>query len=349
MKNTYLKNTLLNNILITGGAGFIGSNFVLYFAKKYPHYRIFNVDSLTYAGDLQNLKGIESCENYTFLQGDICDREFISEIFARYEIDGVIHFAAESHVDNSIANPSAFIHTNVNGTFNLLHAAYSQWFCAPHAPKADKRHCVFHHISTDEVFGSLGDSGYFTESTPYAPNSPYSASKASSDMLVRAYFHTYGLQTLITNCSNNYGPKQHDEKLIPTIIRNALRGSAIPIYGDGKNVRDWLFVEDHCRALDVVFHSRCYGETFNIGGNCERTNIEIAHRICALLDSMKPKGRSYREQIKFVQDRAGHDRRYAIDSSKIAKILGWKPQESFEGGLEKTLRYYVERYGGSIC
>ena len=249
-------------------------------------------------------------------------------------------------MDNSIANPNAFIKTNVNGTFNLLHTAYLHWFEAPHIAKRGKENCVFHHISTDEVFGSLGESGYFTESTPYAPNSPYSASKASSDMLVRSYIHTYGLKAFITNCSNNYGHKQHDEKLIPTIIRNALQGETIPIYGDGKNVRDWLYVDDHCRAIDVVFHSQCYGETFNVGGNCECVNIEIAKHICALLDEIAPRAdkKSYQSQIAFVQDRAGHDRRYAIDSSKIAKILDWKPQESFASGLEKTLRYYVRKY-----
>lgn len=224
----------MKSILITGGAGFIGSNFVLYFLKKYPNYRILNLDLLTYAGSLENLKGVENFSNYTFIQGDICDEILVNEIFTQYEIESVIHFAAESHVDNSIANPSAFIKTNVNGTFNLLHTAYLHWFEAPHIAKRGKENCVFHHISTDEVFGSLGESGYFTESTPYAPNSPYSASKASSDMLVRSYIHTYGLRAFITNCSNNYGPKQHDEKLIPTIIRNALQGKTIPIYGDGK-------------------------------------------------------------------------------------------------------------------
>ncbi|MCI7410169.1 dTDP-glucose 4,6-dehydratase [Helicobacter bilis] len=336
----------MKSILITGGAGFIGSNFVLYFLKKYPNYHIVNLDLLTYAGSLENLKGVESFSNYTFIQGDICDEGLVNEIFTKYEIESVIHFAAESHVDNSIANPNAFIKTNVNGTFNLLHTAYLHWFEAPHIAKRGKENCVFHHISTDEVFGSLGESGYFTESTPYAPNSPYSASKASSDMLVRSYIHTYGLKAFITNCSNNYGPKQHDEKLIPTIIRNALQGETIPIYGDGKNVRDWLYVEDHCRAIDVVFHSQCYSETFNVGGNCERVNIEIAKHICALLDEIAPRAdkKSYQSQIAFVQDRVGHDRRYAIDSSKIAKILDWKPQESFASGLEKTLRYYVRKY-----
>ncbi|WP_201273984.1 dTDP-glucose 4,6-dehydratase [Helicobacter sp. MIT 11-5569] len=336
----------MKSLLITGGAGFIGSNFILYFLSKYPQYRIINVDLLTYAGDLENLKGVENYPNYTFVQGNICDEAFIREIFLKYNIEGVIHFAAESHVDNSINNPSAFVQTNVNGTFNLLHNAYLSWFESPNQPKKGKEHCRFHHISTDEVFGSLGEREYFSESTPYAPNSPYSASKASSDMLTRSYHHTYGLQTFITNCSNNYGPKQHDEKLIPTIIRNALQGKEIPIYGDGKNIRDWLFVEDHCIAIDKVFHSSYFGETFNIGGNCERENLSIAKTICAILDTLKPKanGQSYATQIAFVQDRAGHDRRYAVDSSKIESLLGWKPLESFESGIQKTLQWYVEKY-----
>lgn len=339
----------MKNILITGGAGFIGSNFILYFLKKYPNYRLINVDSLTYAGDLQNLSGVENYPNYIFEKGDICDKDFIKDIFTHYTIDSVIHFAAESHVDNSIKNPSAFVETNVNGTFNLLHNAYLSWFDAPSRPKAHKEHCIFYHISTDEVFGSLGESGYFSESTPYAPNSPYSASKASSDMFVRSYHHTYGLKTFITNCSNNYGPKQHDEKLIPTIIRNALADKEIPIYGDGQNIRDWLYVEDHCRAIDSVFHSSYFGESFNVGGNCERTNIQIAKQICAILDMLKPKssGESYQNQITFVQDRAGHDRRYAIDSSKISKCLDWNPKESFESGIEKTMKWYIKKYNNT--
>lgn len=332
------------NILITGGAGFIGSNFIIYFLGKYSHYKIINLDLLTYAGKLENLKEIGCNENYTFIQGDICDSELVARIFSKYEITDVIHFAAESHVDNSILNPQAFIQTNVNGTFNLLHHSYLNWFDSPNKPKTGKEDCVFHHISTDEVFGSLGESGYFSETTPYAPNSPYSASKASSDMLVRSYHHTYGLNTFITNCSNNYGPKQHDEKLIPTIIRNALRGSEIPIYGDGKNIRDWLYVEDHCRAIDLVFHSRFFGESFNIGGNNEKNNLEIATLICDILDKKKPQNKSYKEQIGFVQDRAGHDRRYAIDSSKVCKALNWQPQESFESGILKTIEWYVEKY-----
>ncbi|MCI7046856.1 MULTISPECIES: dTDP-glucose 4,6-dehydratase [unclassified Helicobacter] len=336
------------NILITGGAGFIGSNFVIYFLGKYSHYKIINLDLLTYAGKLENLKEIGCNENYTFIQGDICDSELVARIFSKYEITDVIHFAAESHVDNSILNPQAFIQTNVNGTFNLLHHSYLNWFDSPNKPKTGKEDCVFHHISTDEVFGSLGESGYFSETTPYAPNSPYSASKASSDMLVRSYHHTYGLNTFITNCSNNYGPKQHDEKLIPTIIRNALRGSEIPIYGDGKNIRDWLYVEDHCRAIDLVFHSRFFGESFNIGGNNEKNNLEIATLICDILDKKKPQNKSYKEQIGFVQDRVGHDRRYAIDSSKICKALNWQPQESFESGILKTIDWYLREYEGLV-
>lgn len=336
------------NILITGGAGFIGSNFIIYFLGKYSHYKIINLDLLTYAGKLENLKEIGCNENYTFIQGDICDSELVARIFSKYEITDVIHFAAESHVDNSILNPQAFIQTNVNGTFNLLHHSYLNWFDSPNKPKTGKEDCVFHHISTDEVFGSLGESGYFSETTPYAPNSPYSASKASSDMLVRSYHHTYGLNTFITNCSNNYGPKQHDEKLIPTIIRNALRRSEIPIYGDGKNIRDWLYVEDHCRAIDLVFHSRFFGESFNIGGNNEKNNLEIATLICDILDKRKPQNKSYKEQIGFVQDRVGHDRRYAIDSSKICKALNWQPQESFESGILKTIDWYLREYEGLV-
>lgn len=341
----YSKEVEMRNILITGGAGFIGSNFILYFLQKYPHYHLVNVDSLTYAGNLENLQGVEKYSNYTFIQGDICDASLMREIFLEHCIEGVIHFAAESHVDNSIANPSAFIKTNVNGTFNLLHSAYLSWFDAPNRAKKDKAHCVFHHISTDEVFGSLGESGYFSESTPYAPNSPYSASKAASDMLVRSYHYTYGLKTFITNCSNNYGPKQHDEKLIPTIIRNALNGGGIPIYGDGQNIRDWLFVEDHCRAIDKVFHSSYFGETFNIGGENEKSNIEIAKLICEILDKLIPSksGDSYASQITFVQDRAGHDRRYAVDCSKMKHLFDFKSSD-FYTNLAQTIDFYIRKY-----
>ena len=333
----------MKNVLITGGAGFIGSNFIEYFMKKHPGYNVINLDLLTYAGDLDNLYSVASNPNYKFIQGDICDANLVESIFRDYEITGVIHFAAESHVDNSIKTPDVFIKTNVNGTFTLLHSAYLAWFDAPFLPKPGKENCVFHHISTDEVFGSLGESGYFTEETPYAPNSPYSASKASSDMLVRSYHHTYGLNTLITNCSNNYGPKQHSEKLIPTIIRNALEGSPIPIYGDGKNIRDWLYVVDHCSGIDVVFGSKFYGQTFNIGGNSERTNLEVVGEICAILDRLRPRadGASYATQISFVPDRAGHDRRYAIDCGKIKRELNWSPSVDFKDGIEMTVRWYL--------
>ncbi|WP_279061483.1 dTDP-glucose 4,6-dehydratase [Campylobacter lanienae] len=333
----------MRNILITGGAGFIGSNFIEYFMDKYRDYNIINLDLLTYAGNLDNLSSVATNPNYTFIKGDICDINLVKNIFRDYNITDVIHFAAQSHVDNSIKTPDIFVKTNINGTFNLLHCAYLSWFDAPFTPKESKKNCVFHHISTDEVFGSLGDSGYFTEDTPYAPNSPYSASKASSDMLVRSYHHTYGLNTFITNCSNNYGPKQHNEKLIPTIIHNALEGKNIPIYGDGKNIRDWLYVLDHCKAIDAVFHSKFYGETFNIGGNSEKTNLEVVGEICDILDRISPRsdGAKYVNQITFVKDRAGHDRRYAIDSSKIYKALSWQPQESFESGIAKTIDWYL--------
>lgn len=333
----------MKNILITGGAGFIGSNFIEYFMDKYRDYNIINLDLLTYAGNLDNLSSVATNPNYTFIKGDICDINLVKNIFRDYNITDVIHFAAQSHVDNSIKTPDIFVKTNINGTFTLLHSAYLSWFDAPFTPKESKKNCVFHHISTDEVFGSLGDSGYFTEDTPYAPNSPYSASKASSDMLVRSYHHTYGLNTFITNCSNNYGPKQHAEKLIPTIIHNALEGKNIPIYGDGKNIRDWLYVLDHCRGIDAVFHSKFYGETFNIGGNSEKTNLEVVGEICDILDRISPRsdGASYANQITFVKDRAGHDRRYSIDSSKIYKALSWQPQESFESGIAKTIDWYL--------
>ena len=333
----------MKNILITGGAGFIGSNFIEYFMDKYRDYNIINLDLLTYAGNLDNLSSVATNPNYTFIKGDICDINLVKNIFRDYNITDVIHFAAQSHVDNSIKTPDIFVKTNINGTFNLLHCAYLSWFDAPFTPKESKKNCIFHHISTDEVFGSLGDSGYFTEDTPYAPNSPYSASKASSDMLVRSYHHTYGLNTFITNCSNNYGPKQHAEKLIPTIIHNALEGKNIPIYGDGKNIRDWLYVLDHCKGIDAVFHSKFYGETFNIGGNSEKTNLEVVGEICDILDRISPRsdGASYANQITFVKDRAGHDRRYAIDCSKIAAKLGWNPKESFADGIHKTVEWYL--------
>lgn len=291
-----------------------------------------NLDKLTYAGNLDNLKECEGSENYTFVKGDICDNELVEQIFQNYKITDVIHFAAESHVDNSIKNPRAFVETNVLGTFTLLEnfRKYSSG--------------RFHHISTDEVYGSLGESGYFMESTPYAPNSPYSASKASSDMLVRSYFHTYGTNVVTTNCSNNYGPKQHQEKLIPTIIRTALSEQPIPIYGDGENIRDWLYVLDHCKAIDLVFYKGRSGETYNIGGHNERNNIEIATKICEILDIRRPRnnGRSYKELITFVNDRPGHDRRYAIDTTKLQTELGWQAEETFDTGIIKTVEWYIK-------
>jgi len=340
------------SILLTGCAGFIGSNFVPYFLKKYPDYHLINLDLLTYAGDLENLKEVNDQERYTFIQGDIRDRKLVESLFQEHDIRGVIHFAAESHVDNSIKNPGIFIETNINGTFTLLDAAYKYWMDAPFKYKDKYSQSTqplprFHHISTDEVYGTLGEEGLFTEETPYAPNSPYSASKAGSDMLVRSYHHTYGLNTVITNCSNNYGPKQHDEKLIPTIIRKALSGELIPIYGDGKNIRDWLYVLDHCKGIDLAYHNGNAGEVYNIGGRNERNNNYIANKICEILDERQPRQeRSYKEQITYVEDRAGHDRRYAIDASKIETELGWKADENFESGIIKTVEWYLTKYNG---
>jgi dTDP-glucose 4,6-dehydratase len=272
----------------------------------------------------------------------------VEYIFNEYDIKGVIHFAAESHVDNSIKNPGVFVETNVNGIYTLIDVAKNYWMQKPFKYKDEYNGCRFHHISTDEVYGTLADDPniLFTEQTPYAPNSPYSASKASSDMIVRSYHHTYGMNTIITNCSNNYGPKQHDEKLIPTIIRNALIGNPIPIYGDGKNIRDWLYVLDHCKGIDLAYHKGKVGETYNIGGRNERTNIYIANKICEVLDEISPRGdkKSYKEQISFVKDRPGHDRRYAIDATKIEEQLGWKADENFESGIVKTIKWYLEEY-----
>ncbi|CAM3632309.1 dTDP-D-glucose 4,6-dehydratase [Flavobacterium saliperosum S13] len=334
----------MKNILVTGGAGFIGANFVPYFIENNPEYHLVNLDMLTYAGDLQNVKEVENHSRYTFVKGDICDRAFIEELFGKYDFKDVIHFAAESHVDNSISGPEAFIKTNVLGTFNLLDVARKHWMSAPNEYKSGYENSRFHHISTDEVYGTLGETGLFTEETPYAPNSPYSASKASSDMIVRSYFHTFGMNVVTTNCSNNYGPKQHNEKLIPTIIRKAIAGENIPIYGDGKNVRDWLYVLDHCKGIELVFHKGKSGETYNIGGRNERNNLYIANTICELLNEMKPKaGGNYQEQITFVKDRPGHDLRYAIDATKIETELDWKADENFETGIRKTIAWYLEK------
>ncbi|OCL83911.1 dTDP-glucose 4,6-dehydratase [Arcobacter porcinus] len=334
-------------ILVTGCAGFIGSNFVPYFLDKYPNYNIVNLDLLTYAGDLENLKECENNTNYKFIKGDICNRELVEFIFNEYDIQGVIHFAAESHVDNSIKNPGVFVQTNVNGTFTLIDVAYKYWMNKPFTYKEEYKNSRFHHISTDEVYGTLtlDPNDLFTEKTPYAPNSPYSASKASSDMIIRAYNETYGLNTVITNCSNNYGPKQHDEKLIPTIIRNALLGNPIPIYGDGKNIRDWLYVLDHCKGIDLVYHEGKEANVYNIGGRNERTNLQIVDRITTILDKEAPiRNFSYKSLITFVEDRAGHDRRYAIDATKLENELGWKADENFDSGIVKTIEWYLNKY-----
>ena len=338
----------MTNILLTGCAGFIGSNFVPYFLDKYPEYNIINLDLLTYAGNLDNVQECNDEPRYKFIQGDICNRELVEFIFKEYDIQGVIHFAAESHVDNSIKNPGVFIETNINGTYTLIDVAKNHWMSKPFGYKEDYKNCRFHHISTDEVYGSLGDEGLFTELTPYAPNSPYSASKASSDMIVRAYNETFGLNTVITNCSNNYGPKQHSEKFIPTIIRKALANEPIPIYGNGKNIRDWLYVLDHCKGIDLAFHKGMNGETYNIGGRNEKDNLYIVNKICEILDELYPPSHihhsilSYKSLITFVEDRAGHDKRYAIDATKIERELGWLAEENFESGILKTVQWYLD-------
>jgi len=333
----------MKTILVTGGAGFIGSNFIPYFISSHPDYKIVNLDALTYAGNLANLKEVEENPNYTFVKGDICDRALVETLFKENNFNGVIHFAAESHVDNSISGPEAFIKTNINGTFTLLDVARKSWMNGPFEFRNGCSSNRFLHVSTDEVYGTLGKEGLFKETTPYAPNSPYSASKASSDLLVRSYFHTYGLNVVTTNCSNNYGPKQHNEKLIPTIIRKAISGQPIPIYGDGMNVRDWLYVLDHAKGIDMAFCKGVNGETYNIGGRNERTNNQIVSAICEILDKRKPlsSGKSYKEQITYVKDRAGHDKRYAIDASKIESELGWKAEENFESGILKTVNWYL--------
>ena len=331
------------SILVTGGAGFIGANFVPYFVEKYCNYHVINLDKLTYAGNLDNVKECEGKDNYTFVQGDICDRRLIEKLFNDYDIRGVIHFAAESHVDNSIKNPGAFVNTNVVGTFTLIDVAYRRWMTGPNKVKAGYEDCRFHHISTDEVYGTLGETGMFEETTPYAPNSPYSASKASSDFIVRAYHHTYGINVTTSNCSNNYGPKQHYEKLIPHIIKSALNEENLTVYGTGKNIRDWLYVLDHCKAIDLIYHKAKSGETYNVGGRNERTNIVIVNRICEILDQERPRanGKSYKELIIFVEDRAGHDFRYAIDATKLENELGWKADETFDTGIVKTVNWYL--------
>lgn len=323
-------------ILITGGAGFIGSHVVRLFVTKYPEYQIFNLDKLTYAGNLANLADIEDSSNYTFLKGDIVDVAYLDEIFSAHQFDAVIHLAAESHVDRSITDPLAFVNTNVIGTVNLLNTARKYW--------ADNlQDHLFYHISTDEVYGSLGAEGLFTEETAYDPRSPYSASKASSDHFVRAYYHTYGMPVKVSNCSNNYGPNHFPEKLIPLAIHNIQNEKPVPVYGKGENIRDWLYVLDHARAIDDIFHKGGVGETYNIGGINEWRNIDLIELLCDLMDEKldRPKGQS-RQLITFVKDRAGHDMRYAIDSSKLMRELGWKPSVTFEEGLSKTVDWYLQ-------
>ena len=327
-------------ILVTGGAGFIGSALVRHLLRDTPH-EVLNLDKLTYAGNLASLEPIANSPRYRFLQVDICDAAAVAKALADYRPDVITHLAAESHVDRSIDGPADFIQTNIVGTFTMLSAALEYWRALDDEAKAAFR---FHHISTDEVFGTLADDGFFTEETPYDPHSPYSASKASSDHLVRAWHDTYGLPVLITNCSNNYGPYHFPEKLIPLMVIKALGGEALPVYGQGLNVRDWLFVEDHARALTRVFEAGKPGESYIIGGRAERKNIEVVTRICETLDKVRPRadGKSYKEQISYVADRPGHDHRYAIDPSKIERELGWKAQESFDSGIERTIRWYLD-------
>ena len=323
-------------LLITGGAGFIGSHVVRLFVKKYPAYRIVNLDALTYAGNLENLHDVEHAPNYTFEKGDITDSTSLQALFDKYGFDGVIHLAAESHVDRSIANPEAFVETNVLGTVKLLNAARNLWKNAPEGKR-------FYHVSTDEVYGSLGEEGYFTEETRYDPRSPYSASKAASDHFVRAYFHTYGLPVVLSNCSNNYGPNHFPEKLIPLIINNIRQGKSLPVYGDGQYTRDWLWVKDHAAAIDLIFHKGRTGETYNIGGNNEWKNIDLVEKLCDIMAELlgKPAGTS-RQLITFVKDRPGHDRRYAIDATKLKTELGWEPSVRAEEGFRETAKWYLE-------
>ena len=326
-------------VLVTGGAGFIGSNFILFMIQEHPEIDIINLDALTYAGNLENLKSIENNAKYHFVKGSITEKSLVSKLLRQWNIDTIVNFAAESHVDRSILGPEAFIETNIKGTFVLLDEARKYWL---EENKNDQHR--FLHVSTDEVYGSLGETGYFTEDTPFAPNSPYSASKAASDHLVRAYHHTYGMNVLTTNCSNNYGSFQFPEKLIPLMIHNAINGKELPVYGDGKNIRDWLYVTDHCKAIDLVLQKGTFGETYNIGGHNEWANLDIVNLICRVIDEKlhRSGNEMTSKQIRFVKDRPGHDKRYAIDAGKIEREMGWKPQIHFEEGILLTIDWYLE-------
>ncbi|MDT8287661.1 MAG: dTDP-glucose 4,6-dehydratase [Elusimicrobiales bacterium] len=342
----------MKTILVTGGAGFIGSNFIRYaFEKAGFKGRLVNLDKLTYAGNPENLADIARAYKgrYVFVKGDICDFKLVGRLFKKYKFDAVVHFAAESHVDRSIFGPKDFVETNIHGTFALLEAARSAWAGRGTGASAGRKDVRFHHVSTDEVYGSLGATGKFKETTPYDPRSPYSASKASSDHLVRAYHHTYGLPVTISNCSNNYGPYHFPEKLIPLVILNAMDGKKLPVYGDGKNVRDWLYVEDHCAAVWRILSKGRPGQTYNVGGDCEMKNIDVVRSVCAALEELLPspenpalKGKNYEDLITFVKDRPGHDRRYAIDFSKLKRELGWRPSVDFAGGMLRTVRWYLD-------
>lgn len=333
---------MFENVLVTGGAGFIGSNFVRYLLEVEPRTRIVNLDALTYAGSLENLSELPNAEQYIFVHGDICDRALVDDLIHHHQIDTIVHFAAESHVDRSILGPEQFIQTNIVGTFTLLEAVRQFWLTEKAYPVKEIR---FHHVSTDEVYGTLEpDDPPFTEITPYAPNSPYAASKAASDHLVRAYHHTYGLPITITNCSNNYGPYQFPEKLIPLVILNALDGRPLPIYGDGQQIRDWLYVDDHCEAIKTVIHRGTPGETYNIGGNNQPTNLTVIKTICEILDECQPISANipHNSLIQYITDRPGHDRRYAMDITKINQELGWRPRQSLSSGLLKTVEWYLQ-------
>ncbi len=328
----------MQNILVTGGAGFIGANFVRYLLKAEPEAQVYNLDALTYAGSLENLKGLPDEKRHTFIQGDICDEALVLRLLREYAIDTIVHFAAETHVDRSIYGPAAFVQTNVIGTFTLLEAAKTVW--SESGGFSGRR---FHHVSTDEVFGSLApEEPAFSETTPYDPRSPYSASKASSDHLVRAYFHTYGLPVTMTNCSNNYGPFQFPEKLIPLMVLNAVQGKPLPIYGDGKQIRDWLYVEDHCEAIYRVVKNGKLGETYNVGGGNQPYNIDLVKEICSILDELRPAGAPHARLMTHVQDRPGHDRRYAMDITKIRRELGWAPRHDLESGMRVTVQWYLD-------